>query len=500
MRFLLAVDQGTTGTTAVLADEHFRWVQQKSIDFPQYFPRPGWVEHDLHELWGSVIQSLQGVIVHQNPLAINAIGLSNQRETLCFWDRHTLEPLAKAIVWQDRRSAPLCQKLKKKGLESLIQKKTGLLLDPYFSGTKIAWALKHLPVVQEAKKRDRLALGTVDTFLLAKLTGGKTYATEPSNASRTLCYHLTDHVFDPELCALWGLSPKYFPEVRPSVGFFGKTKGVSGLPDDIPITAVLGDQQAALWGQHCFEIGLAKATYGTGSFILVNTGNRPVRSQSRLLTTIAWQIGSECTYALEGSAFVAGAAIQWLQEGLGLIQHPAESELLAQSVSSSEGVSFIPALTGLGAPFWNPEARGLLSGFTRGTTRAHVVRAVLEGIAFQNYCIFQVIEKDLKRTRLPPLKALHVDGGASLNAFLMQFQSNLLQIPLKRPTCLESTSMGVLFAAALGAGLFEDQRDCRRFFQEDKVFIPQSSASHQIPLIQEWKRALQMVQGRNGQS
>jgi glycerol kinase len=384
----------------------------------------------------------------------------------------------------------MCEQLKSKGLEKFFQDSTGLLLDPYFSGTKAAWALKNWPELKTAYKAGKLAAGTIDSFVLAKLTSGNVHATEPSNASRTLCFHLTKHVWDSELGTALGVPTDIWPEVLPSMGVFGVTRGVPGLPDGIPISGILGDQQSALLGQAGIREGLAKCTYGTGAFVLMNTGDRPAISRHRLLSTIAWKKGDQTTYALEGSAFIAGAAVQWLRDGLGLIQSSSEIETLAAQVNDSEGVMFVPALTGLGAPYWDPDARGLFSGLTRGTTRAHMARAVLEGIAFQIADILTAMQKDLGRN----LEGLNVDGGASANNLLMQFQADVLSVPLKRPKYLETTSLGAIFAAGMGVGIWEDFKSIEKTWKMDRLFEPQIASKQKEELLAGWKTAVSRAQ------
>jgi len=490
MEYILAIDQGTTGTTALLMDTNLNRVADASVDFEQHFPKPGWVEHDLADIESTVVQTVRQVTKHVDARAIVAIGITNQRETLCFWDRETTEPLARAIVWQDRRSAELCDQLRAKGTEPFFQERTGLLLDPYFSGTKAAWALKNWPALKEAHQKGRLAAGTIDSFILAKLSGGTVHVTEPSNASRTLCFNLSSRKWDAELCATLGVPLDIWPEVRPSVGTFALTKGFAGLPDDIPITGVLGDQQAALLGQACVREGQAKCTYGTGAFLLTNTGRRPARSKHRLLTTVAWALSEDnYTYALEGSAFIAGAAVQWLRDGMRFFSDAAEIESLAASVPSSDGVVFVPALTGLGAPYWDPAATGMFTGITRGTTRAHFARAVLEGIAFQNADILTAMQKDLGK----PLTSLNVDGGASANNLLMQFQSDILGIELRRPKYLETTSLGAVFAAGLGAGIWTDLPDIEKTWIEDRKFAPMIGSKERESSLTRWHSAIARV-------
>ncbi len=487
MNYVLAIDQGTTGTTALLIDEDLNRVAEASVDFEQHFPKPGWVEHDLGEVWTTVVQTVLEVTRHIDPRKVAAIGITNQRETLCFWDRATGEPLGRAIVWQDRRTAGLCEELKKRGLEDFFRERTGLLLDPYFSGTKAAWALENWSDVKQAWKAGRLAAGTIDSYLMARLSGAAVHVTEPSNASRTLAFHLTEHRWDADLCRELGVPTDIWPEVRPSAGTFALTRGFPALPDGVPVTGVLGDQQAALLGQACFKEGQAKCTYGTGAFLLMNTGKKPVISRHKLVSTIAWELKKgEFTYALEGSAFIAGAAVQWLRDGLKIIPDAASVEALAGSVSSSEGVVFVPALTGLGAPYWDPSATGLFTGITRGTTHAHLARAVLEGIAFQNADILGAMEKDLGK----PLSGLNVDGGAAANNLLMQFQADILGVELNRPRYLETTSLGAVFAAGLGAGIFADLADIEQTWKKDRSFTPTFSPAERGEALQRWHQAI----------
>ncbi|HUP55803.1 MAG TPA: glycerol kinase GlpK [Bdellovibrionota bacterium] len=487
MDYILAIDEGTTGTTALLMDTELNRVAEASVEFEQHFPKPGWVEHDLTDIWSAIVQTVREVTQHIDPRKIMAIGITNQRETLCFWDRETTEPIAHAIVWQDRRTAEMCDQLKAKGAEPFFQEQTGLLIDPYFSGTKAAWAFKNWPAVKSVHAAGRLAVGTIDSFLIAKLSGGAVHVTEPSNASRTLCFNLHKHVWDPELCSTLGVPIDIWPEVRPSVGTFALTRGFPGLPDGIPITGVLGDQQSALLGQACVKEGQAKCTYGTGAFLLLNTGRKPAKSRHRLVSTVAWALSEDnYTYALEGSAFIAGAAVQWLRDGLKFIQDSAEIEPLAASVPSSDGVVFVPALTGLGAPHWDSSTTGLFTGLTRGTTRAHMARAVLEGIALQNADILTAMQKDLGK----PIAGLNVDGGASANNLLMQFQSDVLGTTLRRPKYLETTSLGAVFAAGLGAGLWTDLSDVERTWKMDREFKATITDVEREKIVGAWKLAV----------
>jgi len=487
MDMILAIDQGTTGTTAVLMDRELNKVAEASVDFEQHFPKPGWVEHDLEDIWTTVVQTVREVTKHIDVRKIAAIGITNQRETICFWDRKTGEALARAIVWQDRRTGPICEALVKAGKEEFFRDRTGLLVDPYFSGTKVAWALQNWPAVQTAHKQGRLAVGTIDSFLLSRLSGGGVHATEPSNASRTLCFHLTRHKWDPELTETLGIPNDIWPDVLPSTGVFAVTKGFPGLPDGLPITGILGDQQAALLGQACVKEGMAKCTYGTGAFLLLNTGRKPVKSRHRLVSTVAWALGPDnYTYAMEGSAFIAGAAVQWVRDGLKLIRSAAEIETLAESVPNSDGVVFVPALTGLGAPHWDPNATGMFTGLTRGTTAGHLARAVLEGIAFQNADILTAMQKDMGR----PLGSLNVDGGAAANNLLMQFQADVLGVELRRPVYLETTALGAVFAAGLGAGLWTD---VEKTWKQDRTFKPQIKDSEREIAMNRWHLAVSRV-------
>jgi len=487
MEYLLAIDQGTTGTTALIVDRDLNKIADASVDFEQSFPKPGWVEHDLEAIWKTVIQTVGEVTKKVDPKRIVAIGITNQRETVCFWDRKTSKPLAPAIVWQDRRTAKFCEDLKKQGKESIFQDKTGLVLDPYFSGTKVAWAINNWDDVKKALKQGCLAAGTIDSFLVAKLSDGEAHVTEPSNASRTLCFNLTDHVWDSELCATLGIPTTIWPEIKPSLTSLAVTKNFPNLPDGIPVTGILGDQQAALLGQACIREGMGKCTYGTGAFILVNTGSKPVKSTHRLVSTVAWSRSTdEYVYALEGSAFIAGAAVQWLRDGLGVIKESSEIETLASSVASSEGVFFVPALTGLGAPFWNPNARGLFSGITRGTTKAHIARAVLEGIAYQIADIVEAMKKDTSQ----PIVSFNVDGGAAANNLLMQLQADLLGVRLKRPKYLESTSLGAVFAAGLGAGVWTDFSDIEKSWKLDRCFEPILNDKQREESLHGWHTAI----------
>lgn len=488
-KYILAIDEGTTGTTALLMNDRLEKVAEASEDFDQFYPEPGWVEHDLDLIWKAVTRTIQSVTEKIDRSQIAAIGITNQRETVCFWDKKTKAVLGRAIVWQDRRTASICDELKSKNLEKEFSTETGLLLDPYFSGTKIAWAIRNRPEVKAAYDRGSLAVGTIDSFLIWKLSAGDAHLTEPSNASRTLCFGLKSKRFEKKLCDALGFRSDIFPEVRPSFSRFSKTKGLGFLPDGIEISGVLGDQQSALLGQACIEKGQAKCTYGTGAFILMNTGSEPVLSRHRLLTTIAWADENSTTYALEGSAFIAGAAVQWVRDGLGLIQSSSEVEALAKTVKDSGGVVFVPALTGIGAPYWDPNARGAFLGITRGTEKGHMARAVLEGVAMQIADIFGAMSSDLGA----PLSSVNVDGGASANDLLMQFQANVLGAGLVRPKYLETTSLGAVFAAGLGVGIWKNLKEVEKTWKKDRDFKSTFDSKARSQALERWHRAIDCI-------
>lgn len=485
---ILAIDQGTTGTTVVILDKNLNLLAKKNNEFRQIYPQPGWVEHDPEEIWGSTEKTIREAIQAGSidVARIAGIGITNQRETTVLWNRSTGKPIQNAIVWQDRRTSKFCEQLKKKGYEKKIKKKTGLVLDPYFSATKIRWMLDHIPNTRENVKKGSLAFGTIDTYLVWRLSGGKVHVTDPSNASRTLLMNLETLQWDAELLKTFGIPVSLLPNIASSSEIYGTTKGMNSLPDGIPIAGIAGDQQAALFGQTCFGAGEAKCTYGTGSFILLNTGKKIVHSKNRLLTTVAWKLGKNVTYALEGSAFIAGAAVQWLRDGLHLVSSASEIEALAALVPESGGVVFVPALVGLGAPHWRAEAKGCITGITRGTTSAHLARATLEGIAYLQYDILQAMTKDLGKK----LKALKVDGGASANAILMQFQSDILGVTLSRPKMIETTALGASFLAGLATGVWKNQEEIRKSWKEDRRFIPQMPKAEVKKKIGAWHTAV----------
>ena len=487
MPHVVAVDQGTTGSTVLVLDQNLEVRGRADRDFPQHYPRPGEVEHDPTEIWQSVVDALGAALAQAKvaPREIAAIGISNQRETTVLWDRATGEPVHRAIVWQDRRTAAACARLNESGAAGLVRERTGLPIDPYFSATKIRWLLDEGGQRARAE-RGELAFGTIDSFLLHRLTGGAVHRTEPTNASRTLLFDIHTMAWSDELCGTFGVPRTLLPHVAPTAGLFGHTRDVPGLPDGVPITGIAGDQQAALFGQACFEPGEAKCTFGTGAFLLMNTGAQPVASHHGLVTTVAWELPDERTYALEGSAFVAGAEVQWLRDGLGVIDDAGGIEALARSVPDSGGVVVVPAFAGLGAPHWRPEARGIVTGLTRGTTRAHLARAVLEGIALQNVDILRAMERDAGR----PLRELRVDGGAAANDLLMQFQADVLGVTIRRPEQLESTALGAAFLAGLGAGLWPSKQTIAAKWREQRAFPP-AMPPHEVELhLQRWRDAV----------
>jgi glycerol kinase len=484
---ILAIDQGTTGTTVAVFDRSCSMLSKVNTEFRQIFPQPGWVEHDLEDIWTSVTTSIQKALQSCQASGgdVRAIGITNQRETTGVWEREGGKPLHNAIVWQCRRTAPLCATLKK-SYEPVFRRKTGLVLDPYFSGTKLRWLLDHIDDLTNRAERGEICFGTIDSFLVYRLTGRQVHVTDVSNASRTLLMNLKTLSWDPELLQILGIPPALLPDIRTSCEVYGTTRGVEGLPDGIPICGMAGDQQAALFGQTCFQPGQVKCTYGTGAFVLMNTGNQLVSSSRGLLTTVGWKLGDEVVYALEGSVFIAGAAVQWLRDGLGLFAKSAEIEKLAASVNSSDGVVFVPALVGLGAPRWNPDARGIITGITRGTTAAHLARATLEGIAFQVRDVVEAMRQDLQSE----VAFLRVDGGAAGNDLLLQFQADVLQVEIHRPKILETTALGAALLAGLAAGVFKSRNEILNNWQQEKGFKPQRSADEVAALLAEWEQAV----------
>ena len=489
---VLALDQGTTGTTALLMDRSGRVRGRGYAELPQHFPKPGWVEHDPDEIWTSVLHAIAAArraakLTRNAPIA--AIGVTNQRETVVLWDRRTGEPYGRAIVWQDRRTGARCDELKRKGLEADIRRRTGLVCDPYFSATKLEWRFAHEPRLARLAVSGRLAFGTVDSWLLWKLTGGAVHATDPTNASRTLLFGLRSLAWDPVLLTRFGIPARALPRILPSCGEFGRTRGVAGVPDGVPVAGVAGDQQAALFGQGCVRAGQSKNTYGTGCFLLLHTGAKPVASRAGLLTTVACGPRGEAAYALEGSVFIGGAAVQWLRDGLGLVQSARETEALARSVPDSGGVVLVPAFAGLGAPYWRSDVRGALLGITRGTTRAHVVRATLESMAFQSRDLVEAMARDAG-TRV---RALQVDGGAVANDWLMQYQADLLGVPVRRPHVIETTALGAGLLAGLGAGVWRAHRELDSARRIEREFRPLRDAGWRRREYARWQSAVKLL-------
>ena len=489
---VLAIDQGTTGTTVLVVDEALGIRGRGYQEIPQIYPRPGEVEHDPEALWRSVTEAIGIALADAKggggptdvAARIAAIGITNQRETTILWDRATGVPVANAIVWQDRRTAPACAALRDAGLEPLIRARTGLVLDPYFSATKIRWLLEHVPGLTARAERGEIAFGTVDSFLVWRLSGGLTHVTDASNASRTLLFDLNTRAFSDELAAIFGVPRAILPAVVGSAEVVARTKGVPGLPDGIPVAGIAGDQQAALFGQDCLSPGDLKCTFGTGAFVLMNVGDKPVGSKSGLIGTVAWTLDGVTSYALEGSAFVAGALVQWLRDGLQIIERAADIEPLARSVADSAGVVIVPGLAGLGAPHWRPDARGIITGITRGTTRAHIARAALEAIALQNVDLVAAMRADAQR----PVNQVRVDGGAAVNDLLMQLQADFLGVPVLRPAMIESTALGAAKLAARGVGL--RLTDAGQGPASVRIFTPAMSEATRAAHLDRWRIAV----------
>jgi glycerol kinase len=483
---ILAIDQGTTGTTALVVDKTLAIRGRATKEFRQTFPQPGWVEHEAAAVWESVESAVAGALAaaRVDPRMLAGIGITNQRETTCLF-----QPGGKAlhhfIVWQDRRTSPRCAELKAQGLEPKVRARTGLVLDPYFSGTKMEWLLHNVPGARLQATNGEALFGTVDTWLVHRLTAGKSFVTDATNASRTLLMDLATCTWDLEMMELLGVPRRALPDIRSSSEVVGRTEGLTFLPDGIPVAGIAGDQQAALFGQACFDAGEAKCTFGTGAFMLLNTGRTAVPSTNGLLTTVAVKLGDEVTYALEGAAFIAGAAVQWLRDGLGLIGRASEIEALARTVDDAGDVCFVPALAGLGAPHWRPDARGVLCGLTRDSHKGHVARAVLEGIALQNVDVLHAMVKDAG-----VLNVLKVDGGAAANDLLMQMQADLLDVRCVRPRVTETTALGAAALAGLAVGVFKSKDDVRRVWQEDRVFMPAMPPAVRDRKLATWSRAV----------
>jgi glycerol kinase len=490
-KYILSLDQGTTSSRAILFDQDSNIVGMAQMEFTQYFPQPGWVEHDPEEIWKSQLTVIREVLAKCGATAtdIAAIGITNQRETTVVWNRDTGKAVHNAIVWQDRRTAEICDQLKADGHESIIRQTTGLVTDSYFSGTKVKWILENVDGAKALAEEGRLAFGTIDSWLVWKLTGGKTHVTDASNASRTMLYNIHQGSWDNKLCKLLNVPVSMLPKVLDSMGLFGETEAEL-FGSSIPITGIAGDQQAALFGQACFEQGMAKNTYGTGCFMLMNTGDNAHESKNGLLTTVAWQIDGKITYALEGSVFIAGAAIQWLRDGLRIIDESPDSEYFASKKEGTDGVYVVPAFAGLGAPYWDPYARGAIFGLTRGTEKEHIIRATLDSLAYQTKDVLNAMESDSGTT----LKNLRVDGGACANNLLMQFQSDMLDVDVIRPKIIETTALGAAYLAGAAVGFF-NLDDISGRWQVDKTFSSSISAEERVVLYSGWQKAVKRTMG-----
>jgi len=491
-KYIMAMDAGTTSNRCILFDKSGNICSAAQKEFTQYFPQPGWVEHDAGEIWQSQLsvarQAMQKIGASFEDIV--SIGITNQRETTIVWDKHTGQPICHAIVWQCRRTAEEAEALKKEGLEESFQKKTGLIIDPYFSATKLQWILRHMPKAQERAEKGELLFGTVDTWLIWKLTKGRVHVTDYSNASRTMLFNINTLDWDDEILQKLNIPRCMLPEVKPSSCIYGESD-TEFFGGPIKIAGAGGDQQCALFGQTCFESGEAKNTYGTGCFMLMNTGEKPVFSKNGLLTTIAWGIDGKVDYALEGSVYVAGAAIQWLRDELRIIDSSADSEYFATRVKNTNGCYVVPAFTGLGAPYWDPFARGVITGLTRGVNKYHIIRATLESLAFQTNDVLKAMEKDSGIH----LTALKVDGGACKNDFLMQFQSDIIDAPVHRPKCVETTAMGAAYLAGLATGFWKDKEDVKKNWQIDKVFRSEMETSEREKEIRGWNQAVKSTFG-----
>ena len=490
-QYLMALDQGTTSSRAIVFDKKGQIVASAQKDFQQFFPKSGWVEHDPLEIWTSqasvAAEACAKAKISAHQLA--GIGITNQRETTILWDRKTGDPIFNAIVWQDRRTATYCNELKEKGYADLISEKTGLIIDAYFSATKIKWILDNVEGAREKANQGEVCFGTVDSWLIWKMTAGKEHVTDITNASRTMIFNIHEKKWDDELLEILQIPKLILPTVKSSSEVYGTTSGEL-LSAKIPIAGIAGDQQAALFGQLCITPGMAKTTYGTGCFLVMNTGNKPVKSNNKLLTTIAWQIGDRVDYALEGSVFIGGAAIQWLRDGISILADASESESMANELPDNDGVYFVPALTGLGAPYWDQDARGAFFGITRGTTRSHFARAALEAIAYQVYDVLKAMEKDAGEK----VKELRVDGGATANNFLMQFQADLIQCAIKRPETIETTALGAAYLAGLAVGFWKDIEEIQALWKADESFEPKKVEEDINKNLRFWHKAVERSQ------
>jgi len=494
VEYILAIDQGTTGSRAILYDKKGNKGASAYKEFPQHFPKPGWVEHDPEEVWQSVLGAIQEALRQAPEAKIRAIGITNQRETTVVWDRVTGKPVFNAIVWQCRRTAGRCDALKKiKGEAEFIRERTGLPLDAYFSATKIEWILKNVKGALAKARKGRFLFGTTDAWVLWNLTRGAVHATDYTNASRTMLFNIASLTWDEAILKKFGIPREMLPEVKPSSGILGVTARLGNLPPGIPVAGIAGDQQAALFGQACFEPGTMKTTYGTGSFLLLNTGKRRVRSRYGLITTLACGVSNEPVYALEGAVFVAGAAIQWLRDGLGLLDSAGQSEAMARSVKDNAGVYFVPALVGLGAPYWDQAARGSIYGITRGTQKSHLVRAALEAMAYQTKDVVNAMQKDSKLE----IRDLKIDGGAAANNFLCQFQSDILEMDVVRPKIIEITSLGAAYLAGLAIGFWKSASEIKKCWKLDKIFTPKMAGKSAAVLYDQWLTAVERTRSRH---
>ena len=483
----MAIDQGTTSTRAIIFDRESHMIAMASEEIQQIYPHPGWVEHNPNQIWVSVLAVIARVLRESQIKAsdIHSIGITNQRETTLIWEKETGYPIYNAIVWQSRQTSDICDELKANGYEDLFKEKTGLVLDPYFSGTKIKWILDHVEGSRERAKNGELSFGTIDTWLIYKLTGD-VHVTDYTNASRTLIFNIHDLRWDQELLDILSIPKELLPDVKSSSEIYGYTLDYHFFGEKVPISGIAGDQQAALFGQACFEPGMVKNTYGTGCFMLMNTGDKPVFSKNGLLTTIAWYINGKATYALEGSVFVAGSSVQWLRDGIKMIHHAGETEGLAHMLKSNEGVYVVPAFVGLGTPYWDSDVRGAIFGITRGTSKAHFARAVLESICYQSLEVLRAMEEDTKI----PIQSFKVDGGATVNHFLMQFQSDILNMEVERPLILETTALGAAYLAGLSTGFWQSIDDVKNAWKRESLFVPKMDDTSRKKYIRGWKTAV----------
>lgn len=487
-QYILALDQGTTSTRAILFNKQGEIVHLAQREFPQHFPKPGWVEHNPNEIWGSTLAVIASCLSESGvkPGQVAGIGITNQRETTIIWEKETGNHIYNAVVWQSRQTADICEELKAAGHDRVFQQKTGLLIDPYFSGTKVKWILDHVEGARERAEKGELLFGTIDSWLIWKLTVGKVHVTDYSNASRTLMFNIHELCWDEELLGLLNVPKAMLPEVRSSSEIYGQTASYHFFGHEVPIAGAAGDQQAALFGQNCFEQGMVKTTYGTGCFMLMNTGTKPVSSEHGLITSIAWGISGKVEYALEGSIFVSGSAIQWLRDGLRMFREAGDSERYAERVQSTEGVYVVPAFVGLGSPYWDSDVRGAVFGLTRGTSKEHFIRATLESLAYQTKDILVAMEKDCGYK----VNTMRVDGGAVSNTFLMAFQSDILDVPVERPAVRETTALGAAYLAGLAVGYWRDLDEIRRIWSVERRFVPAMSQNERKALYDGWKKAV----------